>query len=87
LAESFPIVAGAIAGVLLARTFSGARLGISMAIAVLGIGFSATVLSGEWLRSWGFVLVDVLEAAASAILGSGLSRVMRSSARRPPRAH
>jgi hypothetical protein len=87
VAEFFPIVAGMIAGVLLARAFSGKKLAISMALAVLGIGFSATVLSGEWLRSWEFLFLDVPEAGTAAILGAGLSRFLWSSPVHPPGAH
>jgi hypothetical protein len=67
--ELFPVVAALVAGTLLARAFSGTRSRVLIVLAAVAIGASATVLSGEWLQSWAFLLVDIPEALVAAFVG------------------
>ena len=41
------------------------------------LGVLATVVSGEYAISWGFLLIDVPLAAAATVVGLGISRALR----------
>lgn len=77
--EFFPIISGVLAGCLLGLIRPRIRLwiGVPMAIA---LGVLATVVSGEFQLSWGFLLIDIPFVATSAALGLLLARRVRSKA-------
>ena len=83
MSELFPLAAGLLVGALLARSFTGRTLWALIALAAVAIGFCATLISGEWLSSWDFVLVDIPEALVTMLLGVTL---VRWAARSPGRA-
>jgi hypothetical protein len=56
--EIFPVVSGLLLGTLLGGVTPRSRKGIGVPIVLL-LAFLATVLSGEFRISWGFVLVDL----------------------------
>ena len=66
--EIFPIVGGLMLGALLGWTRPAARVRIGLPAAVT-LAFLATVESGEFKSSWGFLLVDILLVAISVIIG------------------
>jgi hypothetical protein len=66
--EIVPIVSGLLLGALLGwiEPASRKRIGLPMALA---LGFLATVVSGEFRVSWGFLLVDIPLVAVSVLVG------------------
>ena len=66
--EIFPMVSGLLLGALLGWIEPTARKRIGLPIA-LALGFLATVVSGEFRVSWGFLLVDIPLVAVSALAG------------------
>ena len=56
--ELLPASMGFVLGALLTRLRSPYRLWIAIAL-VLVLAASATVLTGEFMLSWGFLLVDI----------------------------
>jgi hypothetical protein len=68
--ELLPVVSGLVLGTFLGLLPSRMRLRMGAVSAVL-LGLTATVVSGEWLISWSFLLIDipiVAGAAAAALL-------------------
>lgn len=63
--EIFPIAAGVVCGVLLGAVTARRRLAVGLAVSLVA-GFLATVLSGEWRVSWGYLVFDVILVAACA---------------------
>jgi hypothetical protein len=67
--ELIPIILGIILGALIGRSTTGiTRIVLSVA-AVLVSGASATILSGEYVESWIYLLLDLGEAALGLALG------------------
>jgi hypothetical protein len=67
--ELVPVILGIILGVLIGRSTTGiTRIALSIA-AVLVSGATATVLSGEYVQSWIYLLLDLGEAALGLALG------------------
>jgi hypothetical protein len=66
--EVFPIMAGALVGVIAMQIMS-VRLRM-LAIAVLGVlfGVAASAISGELAIGWEFILVDIPLVIASAVV-------------------
>jgi len=56
--EIFPVVSGFLLGTLLGWITPRSRKGIGVPIVLL-LAFLATVISGEFRISWGFLLVDL----------------------------
>lgn len=71
--ELFPLFCGLLLGVGLGVLRPGIRLPIGAALSVL-LGVLATVLTGEFEVSWGFVLIDIPEVAVAAFLGLTAAR-------------
>jgi hypothetical protein len=90
--ELVPIILGIILGALIGRSTTGiARIVLSVA-AVLVSGTGATILSGEYVESWVYLLLDFGEAALGLGLGFVIAHRMLSgrtalSARRPASRH
>jgi hypothetical protein len=66
--EIFPIVSGLILGAFLGWIRPAARIRIGLPV-TLALAFLATVESGEFRSSWGFLLVDISLVAVSALAG------------------
>jgi hypothetical protein len=80
--ELIPILSGLLLGALLGRMepVSRKRIGLSAALAV---SFLATILSGEYRVSWGFLVLDtVLVIAGSLVTLVTLHRVRCSRVER-----
>jgi hypothetical protein len=78
MTEIFPIVSGLVAGGLLGGfvPWKRRRLLLGMAAAVV-LGVMATIVSGEYLVSWGFLLVDIPLVGICSIVGFRISRSAR----------
>lgn len=63
--EFLPVVSGILLGSVLGFLRPGLRLRIGAVLAVL-LGVLATVVSGEFEISWGFLLIDIPLVAVSA---------------------
>ena len=74
--ELFPILSGLVIGGLLGLIRPTLRFSAGVVLAV-AFGVLATVLSGEFKMSWGFLLIDIPLVAGSAIIGLSLMRRMR----------
>jgi hypothetical protein len=67
--ELVPVILGIILGALIGRSTTGlARIVLSV-VAVLVSGAAATILSGEYVESWVYLLLDLGEAALGLALG------------------
>jgi hypothetical protein len=64
--EVFPLVGGLVIGLLLRR---GNLSRVWAAAAALAVAVTATVISSEFMTSWGFVLVDIPLVLVSAGIG------------------
>jgi hypothetical protein len=73
--ELFPIGAGLIFGIAFAANFRILRPWWVKAILVVTAGASATILSGEYVENWGFILVDLGEVALAAWIAAYLCRM------------
>ncbi len=70
--ELLPAVSGLVMGSILVYLRPGLRLRIGAALAIV-LGSIATVSSGEFSVSWGYLLVDVLLVAWSALVSMMLA--------------
>jgi len=74
--EIAPILLGAVIGISFWRNTRGfVRLGLSIA-AVIIMGASATIISGEYLYSWLYLLLDFGEAAIGLAIGFAIARFL-----------
>lgn len=74
--ELFPILGGLAIGGLVGLIRPQLRLWVAAILAIV-VGVLATVISGEFLVSWGFLLIDIPLVALSAIVGQALARRLR----------
>lgn len=79
--ELFPIASGLVLGAVLALVRPGLRLAIGIVGAVL-FGVLATVVSGEYLIGWEFLIIDVPLVAVSAAAGLLAVRSARNASAR-----
>jgi hypothetical protein len=63
--ELLPVMSGLILGSLLGLLRPSLRVPIGVVL-ILALGFLATVVSGEYLISWSFLLIDIPLVAVSA---------------------
>lgn len=83
MGELIPIALGTLAGIPIWSRGNGWSLGVISALAVIGSGGAATLLSGEYAVSWAYVLLDVGEAAFGLAIGFWIAQRLqwrRSSA-------
>ena len=76
--ELFPVVSGLVVGLLVGLLRPSLRLGVAVLLSVV-FGFVATVASGEFRISWGYLLVDIPLVAGSAGLAFLVTRAFRRS--------
>ncbi len=76
MSELFPILSGLLVGALLGYFRPRLRLLVGIPLAVV-LGLLATMLSGEFEISWGFLLVDIPLVAISAAAGLVATRRIR----------
>ncbi len=79
MSELFPIVCGLLAGALLGLIRPSMRIWAGALLAV-ALGIAATVVSGEFEVSWGFLLIDIPLVAISAVVSLLLMRRLRRPA-------
>ena len=82
MTEVFPILSGVVVGVLVGGTRPRLRLRTAAMLCVV-LGFTATVISGEFRIGWEYLLVDIPLVAASAVVSFLLARTVATRARRP----
>jgi hypothetical protein len=74
--ELFPIVSGVVIGLLLGVLRPSLRFGVAVVLSVV-FGFAATVASGEFRISWGYLLIDIPLVAGSAALSFIATQAVR----------
>ena len=74
--ELFPMACGLLLGVTLGFVRPTLRLRFGVLFAVL-LGTLATVITGEFKTSWGYLLVDIPLVGVAAFLGFLLARQLR----------
>jgi hypothetical protein len=79
--ELLPIVSGLVIGLILGLVRPSLRVPIGVAL-IIAFGVLATVVSGEYLISWSFLLIDIPLVAVSAAAGLFVSHRLRWGARR-----
>jgi hypothetical protein len=79
--ELFPMVTGLVVGALLGFIRPSIRFWVGALLAII-FGVLATVISGEFQLSWGFLLIDIPLVAISAIAGMSAMRYLRVSRKR-----
>jgi hypothetical protein len=76
LNELFPIVAGALLGLVVGTVRPSLRLWVGMPLAAV-LGVLATIVSGEFRIGWEFLLIDIPLVAASAAATVLAGRLIR----------
>jgi hypothetical protein len=66
--ELVPVMSGLVLGALLGLLRSSLRVPIGVVL-IIAFGVLATVVSGEYLISWSFLLIDIPLVAVSAAAG------------------
>jgi hypothetical protein len=56
--ELFPVLSGVVIGIALGAIAPKLRIPVALTLALV-LGFVATVISGEYSLSWGYLLVDI----------------------------
>jgi hypothetical protein len=76
--ELFPVVSGLVVGLLVGLPRPSLRVRVAVLLSV-AFGLVATVASGEFRVSWGYLLVDIPLVAGSAGLSFLVTRAVRRS--------
>jgi xanthosine utilization system XapX-like protein len=79
--EILPVVSGLVLGVLIGLLRSSLRVPVGAAL-ILAFGVLATVVSGEYLISWSFLLIDIPLVAVSAAASLYVTHRLRWAPRR-----
>jgi hypothetical protein len=80
--ELVPIVSGLVAGSLLGFLRPSLRIPVGIAAAVV-LGTLATIVTGEFRVSWGFLLVDIPLVGLAAVAGFVGMRALAGTLGRP----
>jgi peptidoglycan/LPS O-acetylase OafA/YrhL len=80
LNEFFPIAAGLFLGSLLQFVPRRWRLLVGV-VGAAAIGFTATVISGEYKIGWEFLAIDISGAALAVVVGFAATKRARKMAR------
>lgn len=78
--ELLPVLSGLCVGGLLGFFRPATRLWLAIVLAIV-LGFLATVISGEYEISWGFLLIDIPLVAISTAIGLLVVRRFRQPTR------
>jgi hypothetical protein len=81
--ELFPIGCGLLLGAGLGWLRPSMRLPVGLALAIV-LGVLATVVTGEFKMSWGYLLIDIPLVAAAAVVGVLGTRAVRRAAMEHP---
>ena len=76
MSELLPIFSGLCLGSLLVLVRPGTRPAVAVAASIV-LGTIATVVSGEFRISWGFLLIDIPLVAFSTSIGFFVTRRLR----------
>lgn len=76
MSELFPVLSGVVIGVALGAIAPNLRVPIALALALV-IGFVATVISGEYSLTWGYLLVDIPLVGVSTATSYLVARAIR----------
>jgi hypothetical protein len=76
--ELLPMVSGLVLGAVLGLVRPSLRLPVGAVFAV-ALGTRATVVSGEFRLSWGFLLIDIPLVGVAAAIGLLLTSRLRSA--------
>jgi len=79
--EILPVVSGLFLGALIGLLRPSLRLPVGAAL-IMAFGVLATVLSGEYLISWSFLLIDIPLVAVSAAASLYVTHRLRWAPRR-----
>jgi hypothetical protein len=74
--ELFPLTAGLLLGALLGLVRPSLRPSVAVIGSIL-LGFTATLISGEFKASWEYLLFDIPLVAVCAFLGMQVARRVR----------
>ena len=80
--ELVPVASGLMIGLILGLLRPSLRVTIGVVL-IITFGVLATVVSGEYLISWSFLLIDIPLVALSAAAGLFVTHRLRWAARRP----
>ncbi len=80
--ELYPLTAGFALGLLFFARRDWTPGPVFRAVLIGFVALSATFLSGEWLRGWGFVALDLVEVGLLACAGLLAARRMDRRPRR-----
>ena len=82
LEELLPVASGLVIGLILGLLRPSLRVPVGLVL-IIAFGVLATVVSGEYLISWSFLLIDIPLVAVSAVAGLFVTNRLRWGARRP----
>jgi hypothetical protein len=74
MVELFPVVSGAVLGILVAALRPSLRLWVGVLVSIL-LGVAATVVSGEFQIGWEYLLIDIPLVAVSTGLSFTVARM------------
>jgi hypothetical protein len=80
--ELVPVASGLVIGLILGLLRPSLRVPVGLVL-IIAFGVLATVVSGEYLISWSFLLIDIPLVAVSAAAGLFVTHRLRWGARRP----
>jgi hypothetical protein len=80
--ELLPVASGLVIGLILGLIRPSLRIPVG-ALLIVAFGVLATVVSGEYLISWSFLLIDIPLVALSAAASLFVMSRLRSAPRRP----
>jgi xanthosine utilization system XapX-like protein len=80
--ELLPLASGLVIGLILGLLRPSARVPVG-AFLIVAFGVLATVVSGEYLISWSFLLIDIPLVAGSAAASLYVTHRLRWAPRRP----
>ena len=80
--EILPVVSGLFLGALIGLLRPSLRVPVGAAL-IVAFGVLATVVSGEYLISWSFLLIDIPLVAVSAAASLYVTHRLRWAPRRP----
>jgi hypothetical protein len=80
--ELLPVASGLVIGLILGLIRPSARVPVGVLL-IFAFGVLATVVSGEYLISWSFLLIDIPLVALSAAASLFVTHRLQQASRRP----